>query len=183
MRDRRLAPFTRMSKNQTLPAVVPKQSASGIAVDPRTLERVIPSSRRSDGSVRKELKVRPGFTPQEDVSRFRGTRQVQMDTNALPKGHIIGWTPPPAETIDSSKPMSKSAKKNAKRRERKDTENKVEETVKDSWEDDDGEPAPSTPPAGPKASATKSSPAFESKEDADKAEETLSTQLGKLDVR
>ncbi len=32
------------------PAIVPDQSASGIAVDPRTLERVIPESRRPDGT-------------------------------------------------------------------------------------------------------------------------------------
>ncbi|KZT12998.1 uncharacterized protein LAESUDRAFT_606383, partial [Laetiporus sulphureus 93-53] len=78
------------------PAIVPETTASGIAVDPRTLERVIPESRRPDGSIRKEKKVRPGYTPQEDVRRFRGTRQAQMDVNTLPKGHIIGWAPPPS---------------------------------------------------------------------------------------
>ncbi|TFK93854.1 hypothetical protein K466DRAFT_450382, partial [Polyporus arcularius HHB13444] len=77
------------------PPIVPETTASGIALDPRTLERVIPESRRSDGTVRKERKIRPGFTPQEDVRRFRGTRQAQAEANALPKGHIIGWAPPP----------------------------------------------------------------------------------------
>lgn len=32
------------------PPVFPEQSASGIAVDPRTLERVVPESRRADGT-------------------------------------------------------------------------------------------------------------------------------------
>ncbi|KAG1820259.1 uncharacterized protein BJ212DRAFT_1245840, partial [Suillus subaureus] len=73
------------------PPLFPDQSAAGIAVDPRTLERVIPESKRSDGTVRKQLKIRPGFTPQEDVSRFRGSRQQAMDATALPKGHILGW--------------------------------------------------------------------------------------------
>ncbi|KAF9534845.1 hypothetical protein CPB83DRAFT_737395, partial [Crepidotus variabilis] len=77
------------------PPINPDKSAAGIAVDPITLERVIPESRRADGSVRKQLKIRPGFTPQEDVRRFRGTKQAQMDANSLPKGHIIGWAPPP----------------------------------------------------------------------------------------
>ncbi|KAI0700701.1 hypothetical protein BC835DRAFT_1211761, partial [Cytidiella melzeri] len=77
------------------PDLFPSPSTAGITVNPRTLERVIPESRRSDGTVRREIKIRPGFTPQEDVSRFRGTRQKQMDTTALPKGHIIGWAPPP----------------------------------------------------------------------------------------
>jgi hypothetical protein len=32
------------------PPLFPQQSASGIAVDPRTLDRVVPESRRTDGS-------------------------------------------------------------------------------------------------------------------------------------
>ncbi|KZT24466.1 hypothetical protein NEOLEDRAFT_1048033, partial [Neolentinus lepideus HHB14362 ss-1] len=78
------------------PPVNPDKSLAGIAVDPKTLERVIPESRRPDGSLRKEIKIRPGFTPQEDVKRFRGTKQAQMDTNQLPKGHIPGWVAPSA---------------------------------------------------------------------------------------
>ncbi|KAF9498426.1 hypothetical protein BDN71DRAFT_1367117, partial [Pleurotus eryngii] len=75
------------------PPVNPEKSVAGIAVDPYTLDRVIPESRRPDGTVRKQLKIRPGFTPQEDVRRFRGTRQAEMDARALPKGHIVGWVP------------------------------------------------------------------------------------------
>ncbi|KAJ7283722.1 hypothetical protein C8J57DRAFT_743016 [Mycena rebaudengoi] len=116
----------------SLPPINPEKTAAGIAVDPQSLERVIPESRRPDGTVRKQIKIRPGFTPQEDVRRFRGTKQAQLDANALPKGHIIGWAPPPSSQASGSatKPMSKSAKKNAKRREKK-------ESVADNWEDDD----------------------------------------------
>jgi partner of Y14 and mago len=32
------------------PPLFPEQSASGIAIDPRTLDRVIPESRRADGT-------------------------------------------------------------------------------------------------------------------------------------
>jgi partner of Y14 and mago len=49
-------------------------------------------------SVRKELKIRPGFTPQEDLTRFRGSRQQDAEKAALPKGHIIGWIPPSSAT-------------------------------------------------------------------------------------
>jgi len=123
----------------SLPPVNPSKSTSGIAVDPKTLDRVVPESRRPDGSVRKELKIRPGFTPQEDVSRFRGKRQAQMDQNTLPKGHILGWVAPSS----ASKPKapaegstaSKSAKKNEKRKEKRDK--KKDEIIKANWEDDD----------------------------------------------
>jgi partner of Y14 and mago protein len=72
-----------------------------------------------------------------------GTKQAQQDANALPKGHIIGWAPPPTSQASGSatKPMSKSAKKNAKRREKK--EEKKDETVAENWEDDDEAPTAS----------------------------------------
>ncbi|EPT03570.1 hypothetical protein FOMPIDRAFT_1141690 [Fomitopsis schrenkii] len=126
------------------PAIVPDTTVAGIAVDPRTLERVIPESRRPDGSVRKQIKIRPGFTPQEDVRRFRGTRQQQAEATALPKGHIIGWAPPPTSTAPkpgaaaSAAAQSKAAKKNEKRKEKR-KEKRDTEKVKDSWEDEDEE--------------------------------------------
>ncbi|TFY69906.1 hypothetical protein EVJ58_g145 [Rhodofomes roseus] len=125
------------------PAIVPDTTVAGIAVDPRTLDRVIPESRRPDGSVRKQIKIRPGFTPQEDVRRFRGSRQQQLDTHALPKGHIIGWTPPPTSSAPKpgaapSTAQSKAAKKNEKRKEKR-KEKRETEPVKDSWEDEDEE--------------------------------------------
>lgn len=77
----------------SLPPLNPSSTAAGIQLDPHTLERIIPESKRPDGtqvsllslqflpvlipiSVRKQIKIRPGFTPQEDVRRFRGTDQV-----------------------------------------------------------------------------------------------------------
>ncbi|KAI7879562.1 hypothetical protein K492DRAFT_208146 [Lichtheimia hyalospora FSU 10163] len=50
-------------------------------------ERWIPGSRRADGSYRKERKVRPGFTPLEDLQRYASpaARRQQQAT-----------TPPPA---------------------------------------------------------------------------------------
>ncbi|KAK0468293.1 uncharacterized protein EV420DRAFT_1758466 [Desarmillaria tabescens] len=141
------------------PPLNPDQTAAGIAVDPHTLERVIPESRRPDGTIRKQIKIRPGFTPQEDVRRFRGTKQAQMDANALPKGHIVGWAPPPSTSKSGAgeKPLSKSAKKNAKRKEKR--EEKKNEIIKDSWEDDDeGEtPVKETAKTTTKTTATTSS--------------------------
>jgi len=119
----------------SLPPINPDKSVAGIALDPQTLDRVIPESKRPDGSVRKQMKIRPGFTPQEDINRFRGKKQAQMDSNALPKGHIIGWTPPPSATKpgagSGSAPLSKNAKKRQKQKAKKT------EAVNDNWEDED----------------------------------------------
>ncbi|KAI0049605.1 hypothetical protein FA95DRAFT_1469726, partial [Auriscalpium vulgare] len=114
------------------PPLFPEQSTAGIAVDPRTLDRVIPESRRPDGSIRKERRVRPGFTPQEDVARFRGTRQQALDARALPKGQIIGWVAPQA---DKKEPASKAAKKNEKRKEKR--KEKKQDAVRESWDSDE----------------------------------------------
>lgn len=125
------------------PPLFPEKSASGIAIDPRTLDRVVPESRRADGSVRKERKIRPGFTPQEDVARFRSSRQQAVDARALPKGHIPGWVPPGASTPEKKEAQSKSAKKNEKRKEKR--MEKRQEVVRESWESEDDEDVIATP--------------------------------------
>ncbi|KAG1874508.1 hypothetical protein DFJ58DRAFT_721516 [Suillus subalutaceus] len=121
------------------PPLFPDQSAAGIAIDPRTLERVIPESKRSDGTVRKQLKIRPGFTPQEDVSRFRGSRQQALDATALPKGHILGWVAPSAAASSKGKtatpPPNKNAKKRANARAKKNADKAA--VIKDNWEDEE----------------------------------------------
>jgi len=138
------------------PPLNPEKTVAGIAIDPRSLERVIPESHRPDGTLRKQIKIRPGFTPQEDVRKFRGTKQAQMDSIALPKGHIIGWTPPPTSTAASGSTtasMSKAAKKNAKRREKKATA-PGEGEVKENWDDEDEDEGGSATKSTPAAAAT-----------------------------
>ena len=62
-----------------------------------------------------------------------------MDATALPKGHVVGWTPPPAAApAPASKAgMSKAQKKNEKRKEKRKEKREEVEKVKDSWEDED----------------------------------------------
>lgn len=111
-------------------------------------QRCIPSWH---SRVRQERKVRPGFTPQEDVTIFRGSKQQQMDRNALPKGHILGWVAPTAATSAPKKTaagkdgavLSKSAKKNEKRREKKREEK--EKIIRENWEESDEEVRPTKP--------------------------------------
>ncbi len=90
--------------------------------------------------MRKERKVRPGFTPQEDVAIFRSSRQQAVDTRKLPKGHIPGWAPPGAAAPEQKEPQSKSAKKNEKRREKR--KEKRQEAVQENWDSDEDAAAP-----------------------------------------
>lgn len=60
-------------KNQTEEIKVMSQTPSGIieiASTPMGPERIIPPSLRPDGTVRKAQRIRPGFTPLEDVKRY-----------------------------------------------------------------------------------------------------------------
>lgn len=130
----------------SLPDLFPKKTNAGIIVNPNTLTRVVPESRRADGSVRKELKIRPGFTPQEDIGRFKTSRQIQREQNALPKGHIVGWVPPEsgagASTSEGPKnpdKPSKSAKKSQKKKEKKEKDKL--DLIAASWEEDVPKPA------------------------------------------
>lgn len=93
--------------------------------------------------MRKERKIRPGFTPQEDVARFRSTRQQAMDTRTLPKGHVPGWAPPGAAASETKEPQSKSAKKNEKRREKR--KEKRQEAVQENWDSEADEDATANP--------------------------------------
>ncbi|KIP12807.1 hypothetical protein PHLGIDRAFT_27183 [Phlebiopsis gigantea 11061_1 CR5-6] len=167
------------------PDIIPDTTVAGIAVDPRTLERVIPESRRPDGTLRKEIKIRPGFTPQEDVSRFRGSRQQQMDRTSLPKGHIIGWAPPSAASPAVTKPASKSAKKNAKRKEKRDEKRneEVATKIKDSWEDEDEDEAPAAASSKNTPKDAKSEGKDGAAAQASEGEDALAEKLEKLDVR
>lgn len=55
-------------------------------------ERVIPTSVRADGSVRKERRVRPGFVPTEDVERFRPSRLRDKDSTSSPRRTGVAWS-------------------------------------------------------------------------------------------
>jgi len=131
----------------SLPPINPPKSAAGISVDPKTLDRVVAPTKRADGSVRKELKIRPGFTPQEDVAAFRTSRQAEIDARKAGKRTIPGWAPPEEPVKPKPKPKSTGlprplpaaggAKAKDKQKKKKEEEKPV--VVKDSWEDDDGE--------------------------------------------
>jgi partner of Y14 and mago protein len=115
-------------------------SKAGIATS-STGERHIPASTRADGSVRKEIRVRPGYRPPEDVEVYKNRTSEAWRTRGA--GGVPG-----AEPVVSGDATSKShaAAKNAKRREAKKkaavaaAEGKEEPTVKETTYSEAKEP-------------------------------------------
>jgi partner of Y14 and mago protein len=76
-------------------------------------ERHIPASKRADGSVRKEIRVRPGYRPPEDVEVYKNRTAEAWKNRG--SGGVPG-----AEGLKSENDSAKgsaTANKNAKRRE------------------------------------------------------------------
>lgn len=90
---------------------VPTPSKAGI-IETQTGERHIPSSVRPDGSKRKEIKIRPGYKPPEDVEVYKNRTADAF------KNRGSGGIPGAQGLRDESKDQgSSSSNKNAKRRE------------------------------------------------------------------
>lgn len=84
-------------------------SKAGI-VEASSGERHIPSSVRADGSKRKEIKIRPGYKPPEDVEVYKNRTAESFRTRG--SGGIPG-----AEGLKDDEAGSSASNKNAKRRE------------------------------------------------------------------
>ncbi|KAI7953270.1 hypothetical protein MJO29_008901 [Puccinia striiformis f. sp. tritici] len=83
---------------------------------PPFLSELTPST---SGSLRKEIKTRPGFTPHEDVSKFRSARQSEFESKKLPKGSVVGLIRPQVAVAQSAlRGMSDAPKKKAKQKEK-----------------------------------------------------------------
>jgi partner of Y14 and mago protein len=89
---------------------VPTPSKAGIIEDD-TGERHIPSSVRPDGTKRKEIKIRPGYKPPEDVEVYKNR------TADAWKNRGSGGVPGAEGLKSDSKDDAGSSNKNAKRRE------------------------------------------------------------------
>ncbi|KAJ5168900.1 uncharacterized protein N7482_004494 [Penicillium canariense] len=93
-------------------------SSAGITTDATTGERYIPSSLRADGSKRREIRVRPGYKPPEDVELYKNRAAAAWKTRG--KGGVPGAEPMSSEDDKSAQAASTaSSNKNAKRREAK----------------------------------------------------------------
>ncbi|OQD73271.1 hypothetical protein PENDEC_c016G05990 [Penicillium decumbens] len=94
-------------------------SKAGITTDANTGERYIPSSVRADGSKRKEIRVRPGYKPPEDVELYKNRAAAAWKTRSA-RGGVPGAEAPSSEDDKNAQaPSTTASNKNAKRREAK----------------------------------------------------------------
>ncbi|KAH9452095.1 hypothetical protein Pst134EB_016053 [Puccinia striiformis f. sp. tritici] len=113
------------------------------------------------GSLRKEIKIRPGFTPQEDVLKFRLARQSEFEPKKLPKGSVVGLIRPQVAVAQSAlRGMSDAQKKNAKREETRKTEivKRDMENTPDQWDCSSTGSNPQDHPTSGSANQVKSTP-------------------------
>jgi partner of Y14 and mago len=97
-------------------------SKAGIVED-QTGERHIPASVRPDGSKRKEIKIRPGYKPPEDVEVYKN--RIAEGFRNRGSGGVPG-----AEGLKDDEPgPSTTANKNAKRREARKKAKAAEDSV------------------------------------------------------
>jgi partner of Y14 and mago len=89
---------------------VPTPSKAGIVED-QSGERHIPASVRPDGSTRKEIKIRPGYKPPEDVEVYKNRTAEGFRTRSS------GGVPGAEGLKDEQAGSSAASNKNAKRRE------------------------------------------------------------------
>ncbi|KAK9388629.1 hypothetical protein V1515DRAFT_597517 [Lipomyces mesembrius] len=85
-------------------------SVAGIVTTPSG-ERVILATARNDGSVRKEIRIRPGFVPTEDVAKYNVAERVHLRRQRLAREKASGeqW-PFTAEAGDVEKDVDDASK-------------------------------------------------------------------------
>ncbi|KAK2821817.1 hypothetical protein FQN49_007642 [Arthroderma sp. PD_2] len=89
-----------------------KTRISGITTNNVTGERHIPASVRADGSQRREIRIRPGYSPPEDVELYKNRAAASWKNRG--KAGVPG-----AEPVVGDNTASAASIKNAKKREAK----------------------------------------------------------------
>ncbi|KAL2012043.1 hypothetical protein VTN00DRAFT_4761 [Thermoascus crustaceus] len=155
----------------------PSASASGITVDAVTGERLIPSSTRADGSKRREIRIRPGYRPPEDIEVYKNRAAEAWKNRG--KGGVPG-----AEGLKDDTPAkntSASSNKNAKKREAKRrakaAADQNEGATAENGEGKEVDNADKTKPDDQQQSATASEPAVDPEAEKEKKARNLKKKL------
>ena len=101
-----------------MPSVSTNGTSSGITTS-ATGDRHIPASVRADGSTRKEIKIRPGYKPPEDVEVYKNRTAEAWKSRGA--GGVPGAESPELE-MESKMSNSKNAKRREARRKAKAAE-------------------------------------------------------------
>ena len=104
---------------------VPTPSKAGI-VESNSGERHIPSSVRSDGTKRKEIKIRPGYKPPEDVEVYKNRTADAFKNRG--SGNIPGVDGLKDDKEEGSATSIKNAKRREARKKAKAAENCMEKS-------------------------------------------------------
>lgn len=129
-------------------------------------QRHIASSVRSDGTVRKEIKIRPGYRPPEDVEVYKNRTAEGFRNRG--KGPVPG-----AEAVDPDEKNSASASKNAKRRDARKKAAADVTSSTTSQQQNEGETNGKGPQASPPEDAKPVDPEAEKEKEAKKLAKKL----------
>jgi partner of Y14 and mago len=102
-------------------------TSSGITTTPSGV-RHIPSSTRADGSTRKEIRVRPGYKPPEDVEVYKNRTAEAWKTRDVGTGVPGSEELKPDNGREGHEPNSKNAKRREARRKAKASAEAIAET-------------------------------------------------------
>ncbi|KAI9840732.1 MAG: hypothetical protein M1837_001355 [Sclerophora amabilis] len=119
-----------------MPSTSEASSKSGILTD-QSGERLIPASVRADGSTRKQIKIRPGYKPPEDVEVYKNRTAEAWKTRGM--GGVPGAVGADFDNAGDSK--ASASNKNAKRR---DARKKAKAKEDDEKKDGDVEAGPTS---------------------------------------
>ncbi|KAF8250714.1 hypothetical protein K440DRAFT_653525 [Wilcoxina mikolae CBS 423.85] len=123
------------------PALEPERpttpSKAGITVTADG-QRIIPSSVRADGSARREIRVRPGYLPPEDVEVYKNRNAEAWKNRG--SGGVPGAAPVVKPDISKTDANSRNAKRNAARKKAKEEKEKGEKEKEKG--EKEGEPTP-----------------------------------------
>ncbi|KAL1915455.1 uncharacterized protein VTP21DRAFT_6579 [Calcarisporiella thermophila] len=125
---------------------------SNAGIISRNGERVVPASRRPDGSLRKEIRIRPGYVPQEDIRRYtnerlEAARRMRLAQEAAAKEGLVagssGYSPalPPGYAPVSSqvelpiREKTKNQKKHERRRKKNEEKRAAEQSATKAQEE------------------------------------------------
>lgn len=86
-----------------MPPTPPKPIVSASGIVTTGSQRVVPSSVRPDGTIRKEIRIREGYIPQEDIAKYTN-RRVEA-ANYKPQ-YPVGYVPKEQPKEKKKKPKA-----------------------------------------------------------------------------